>query len=284
MTGPVEAPETASADDSALPRPERRTFRTRMGPRLRGMLSGGTLLAVGILLVVWEISARVFDMPFLPTIFGVADRLVELLQDGAVRTDILTSLRNLAFGFGIAAVVGVTVGLLMGQIRIVRYALEPYVNAMLMAPQLVFAPILFIIFGLSSGAIITLIVLYATFIIVVNTMAGLHSVDRALTDMAVMYGATRFQVARRVALPAATPMIMAGIRLGMGRAVKGMINGEMFIAFVGLGARAITFGGRFDAEGVVAIVVIVVIISLIATGIVQLIDNRATAWCKDARA
>lgn len=246
---------------------------------VRSFFTGGSLLALAILIGGWEIAARVFDVSFLPSVGGVWTRLVELLGDEAVRADILASLRNLGVGFTISVILGVGVGLLMGQIRFVRYALEPYVNAMLMAPQLVFAPILFIIFGLSNSAIVTLIVLYSTFIIIVNTIAGLHGVDPALIDMARSYGASRPQVARRIALPAAMPLIFAGLRLGAGRAVKGMINGEMFIAFVGLGARVMTFGRRFDAEGVVAVVVIVALVALTVNALVQLVDRRVTHWC-----
>lgn len=284
MTATARPDRGSSPQVTPTPTSTRPGFTSRWQPRIKGVFTGGTLLAVVILAVVWEFCARVFDVPFLPSIVGVADRVVELIGDEEVRVDIYASLKNLALGFSIAAVLGVLIGVLMGQVRFVRAALEPYVNAMLMAPQLVFAPILFIIFGLSSGAIVTLIVMYSTFIIMVNTMAGLLTVDTALVDMARMYGGNRVQVARRVAVPAATPMIMAGIRLGMGRAVKGMINGEMFIAFVGLGSRVTTFGGRFDAEGVLAIVVIVCVVALATTTVVQWADSRLTGWCKPTRA
>jgi NitT/TauT family transport system permease protein len=242
------------------------------------VLTSGPVIAFAVLAAVWELGARTFDVSYLPSVGAVLGRTAEMLADGEVRSDIAASLRNLAWGFGIAAAIGLAVGLLMGQVRFARYALEPYVSAMLMAPQLVFAPVLFIVFGLSNAAIITLIVLYTTFIIIVNTMAGLHAVDRALVDMARAYGASRFQMVRRIQIPSAMPMIMAGLRLGIGRAVKGMINGEMFIAFVGLGARAVNLGGRFDAEGVVAIVLIVASVALVSSALVQAVDRRVTRW------
>jgi len=74
------------------------------------------------------------------------------------------------------------------------------------------------------------------------------------------------------------PLVFAGIRLGMGRAVKGMINGEMLIAFVGLGALAEKYGAQFDAAKVFAIAMVVLIIGLVNDAIVQTLENRLTRW------
>lgn len=82
----------------------------------------------------------------------------------------------------------------------------------------------------------------------------------------------------RVVLPAAAPMILAGVRLGVGRAVTGMINGEMFIAVVGLGHVVTEAGGRFDSAGVLAVLLVVIAVALTATALVQAVDRRVTRW------
>jgi NitT/TauT family transport system permease protein len=83
---------------------------------------------------------------------------------------------------------------------------------------------------------------------------------------------------RRIVLPAATPLIMAGVRLGVGRAVKGMLNGEMFIAIVGLG-RLVQDGSRgFDASLVLAVLIVIIIVAFIAVFITQAVDARLTRW------
>jgi NitT/TauT family transport system permease protein len=73
-------------------------------------------------------------------------------------------------------------------------------------------------------------------------------------------------------------MIFAGLRLGMGRAVKGTINGEMFITAVGLGAVVISAGRRFDAAAVLAVLLVIIIVALVAVKAIQLIDARMTNW------
>jgi NitT/TauT family transport system permease protein len=91
-------------------------------------------------------------------------------------------------------------------------------------------------------------------------------------------GATRWQIYRHIIVPAALPLIIAGLRLGMGRCVKGMINGEMFIAIVGLGRLDDSFEGAFDSSGILAIMLVVVATAIVATGLVQLLDRRLNAW------
>ena len=79
-------------------------------------------------------------------------------------------------------------------------------------------------------------------------------------------------------MPASLPLIFAGIRLGVGRAVKGMINGEMLIAFVGLGALAQRYGAQFDAAKVFAVAMVVLVIGLVSNSLVQILENRLTRW------
>ena len=96
--------------------------------------------------------------------------------------------------------------------------------------------------------------------------------------MARSFGANDRRIARRILIPSATPMLMAGLRLGMGRAVKGMINGEMFIAVVGLGRVVTQAGNRFDSASVLAVLIVIIIVALAAVKLVQLVDDRLTAW------
>jgi NitT/TauT family transport system permease protein len=113
---------------------------------------------------------------------------------------------------------------------------------------------------------------------VVNTAEAVRGTPRSLVEMARCYGARDRFVLRRVILPAATPLIMAGVRLGAGRAVKGMVNGEMFIAVVGLGGVIMTAGRNFDAETVLAVMTLVIVIAFCVVWLVERIDRRLTAW------
>jgi len=233
-------------------------------------------LALG--LIAWEIIGRVFKEPFFPPLSTVIARLADMVVDGDIIANLGNSLINLAWGYTAAGIFGITVGVLMGAYRKIEMALDMYVYALLTAPSLVFAPIFFALFGLGRPSILGVIFFYTAFIIIVNTSAAIRSVPIHLVEMARSYGATERQLVAKIILPAAMPLIMAGMRLGMARAVKGMITGEMFIAFVGLGAIVNEASERFDASTVLAVLIVIIAVALVATKSVELVDRRMTSW------
>lgn len=228
--------------------------------------------------VIWEVAGRVLQVSFLPPLSEVLSRLGEMVASGLIIAPLISSLINLAIGFGLSLVVGVGLGVLMGRYRKIDAAFGIYVYALLTAPALVFAPIFFSILGDGRGSIIAVVIMYSLFIMIINTADAIRGVHPALIEMGRSYGASESQILWRIILPAATPMIMAGVRLGAGRAVTGMINGEMFIAVVGLGAVVTEAGGRFDGASVLAILLVIIGVALAAVGLVQAVDNKLTSW------
>jgi NitT/TauT family transport system permease protein len=159
--------------------------------------------------------------------------------------------------------------------RRVNASLGIYVYTLLTAPSLVFAPIFFSILGAGQGSIIAVIFMYSAFIMIINTASAVENVNQSLVEMGRSYGASEWQIVTRIILPAAAPMIFAGIRLGMGRAVTGMINGERFIAVVGLGRLVTVAGKSFDGAAVLAILIVTITVAL---ALVQFVDRRNTSW------
>lgn len=228
--------------------------------------------------IVWELSARAIDISVFPTFSAVVGRLVELLGDASTISHLLSSLANLAIGFGISLALGLSVGLMMGISRTFDTAFGVYVKALLTAPGLVFAPIFFSILGLSRWTIVGVVVMYSTFIIMLNTAAAIKESPPSLIEMVRSFGGNRRDLVRRVLLPSSVPLIMAGVRLGAGRAVKGMINGEMFIAVVGLGGAIMTAGRNLDLTTVLAVLALVIIVAFVVLALVEWVDRRLTPW------
>jgi ABC-type nitrate/sulfonate/bicarbonate transport system permease component len=237
-----------------------------------------TVLALASGIIAWELVARAWNVVFFPPFSAVVERLIQLTLDGKIIESLLGSLTNLIVGFAISVVFGVGIGMLMGAYRKVEMALDVYVYALLTAPSLVFAPVFFAIFGLGRTSILGVVIMYSLFIIIINTVAAIRTVPAGLVEMGRSYCATDRQLFMKIILPAALPMIFAGLRLGMGRAVKGTINGEMFITAVGLGAVVISAGRRFDAAAVLAVLLVIIIVALVAVKAIQVIDARMTAW------
>jgi len=233
-------------------------------------LAGGAL--------VWEALGWGLRLQWLPPFSKVMEALLQFLHSGVILANLGSSLQALLLGFSLSLVLGLIVGALMGRYRYVEKALDVYVHALFVCPSIVFAPIFFAVFGLSDASRIAIIVVYAMFVMVINTSTAIRTVDPSLVEMARSFGCRERQIFVRILLPASLPLVFAGIRLGMGRAVKGMINGEMLIAFVGLGALAQRYGAQFDAAKVFAIAMAVLIIGLLCNALVQILDNRLTRW------
>ena len=236
------------------------------------------LLALLVGVAAWELAGRTLRYSFLPPFSAVLRAALDLIASGQILGYLAASLVSLVIGYGLAVLSGVMLGLLMGRYRVVEYVVEPYVNTFLSAPKLVFIPILYSLFGSGRGTQVAVVFLSAFFVIVINTMHGLRNVDGSLVEMACAFGASERQLFWKVLLPGALPLTMAGLRLGVGRAVKGMIRGEMFITLFGLGALLRKYGGRFDSERVFAILLVVIGVALICTSAVRTVERRITAW------
>jgi NitT/TauT family transport system permease protein len=252
----------------------------RLPSGLRPPMRDGWIELAALLggVVLWEILGWALAMPWLPPFSRVVEALNQFVQSGVILGNVATSLKGLAIGFGVSVIAGLFIGAMMGRYRRVEKALDLYVNALLISPAMIFAPIFFAIFGLSDAVRIAVIIMYSVFVIIMNTATAIRTVDPALLEMASSFGATERQIFLRILLPASLPLVFAGIRLGMGRAVKGMINGEMLIAMVGLGALAQRYGSQFEASKVFAIALVVLIIALASNWVVQIVENRLTRW------
>ena len=236
------------------------------------------LIAIAAGVVVWEVAARALRYSFFPPFSKILSAGFDLVASGQILGYLAASLGSLAIGYGLAALSGVLLGLLMGRYRWAEFIFDPFIAAFLAAPKIVFVPVLYALFGVGRGAQVSIVFLGAFFIIVINTMDGIRAVDPSHVEMARAFGASEPQLFWKVLLPGALPLTMAGLRLGVGRGVKGMIKGEMFIAVFGLGALLRKYGSRFDSEKVFAVLFIVIGVALVCSFVVQTVERRVTAW------
>lgn len=239
-----------------------------------------TLLSLLGGILIWEIAGQLVHFAFLPPFSQVLTATWRMLLSGEILSNLGSSLAALAVGYGLAVIIGIPVGVLMGRYRTVEYLVDPYINALLATPSLLYVPLFFGIFGISRVTEIAVVFIYAVLIIIVMCRTGVRQVDATLPEMARTFGASDQQIFTRVLIPAALPMIMAGLRLGMGRAVRGMINGEMLIVLVGLGALLRQYGSRFDAASVFGILLVIVTVAVVCTSAIQWLERRVTRWAE----
>ena len=243
-------------------------------------MKAGTLRVLSLITVglVWEAVGRTQNPHLLPPLSRVLTTWIELLLSGQLFQALGVSLQALVLGFLLSVLFGVPLGLLMGRYRRLESFLNIYMTALLTVPMISFIPFLVIAFGLGLHSRVWIVFLFAFVIIVINTTAGVRNVDPTFMEMARSFGAREGELFVKVVLPAALPMVMAGIRLGMGRAVLGMVTSEMILAVVGFGAMLMTFGASFNSPALFATLLTIILLSVALLALVQYVDRRLSPW------
>ncbi len=255
-----------------------RTF-TRPLPRASVppvLVQAASLVAGGL---VWElVFGHVLDIRFIPPLSEVWARFLEIWANGVLPKAVAESVLALLIGYSISALFGVALGAAMVASERVNQMLSVYVNAMIVSPGIVLGPIFFLLFGLSPMTLIAIIIVFSFPFIVLNTTVAISQVPRDIREMALVMGANRRQVFWLVTLRSAMPLLIAGLRIGMGRAIKGMFVGQLVVTVVGLGYLGLLYQGAFDAAGALAVGFTVVVIAIVAIGVIQLLDRRVNWW------
>ncbi len=244
------------------------------------------ILVAVFLILCWEAVGRTGHFAILPPLSGIMQAWWNIVFTGragvgtigTLPENLLLSGQALFAGGGLALLSGVLLGTLMARYRKVEYLFDFYINAFMSAPTAAFIPIIVVLFGLGFTARAVVIFLYSFFVVCVNTFTGVRHVDRSLVEMARSFGATERQLFWKIMIPAALPLIMAGVRLGIGRAVKGVINAEALFAIVGLGGMVILYGNSFDMEKLYAVIFTIVALAYVLMKCVHLMERRLTRW------
>ena len=198
--------------------------------------------------ILWEIVGQLNVTLLLPPLSGVLVKMVEIVPTKTFMLALWTTAQAFVIGNTIAILVGVPLGILMGRSVIADRIFLPWVNLFLSAPLTALVPVIMVLFGLGQTTIILTVVLFAVWIIVLDSRAGVRSISPSLVEMAKSFGATSWQSFREIYVWAALPEILAGIRLGVIRAVKGVIIGQLLVSIVGFGALFKLYGSRFLME------------------------------------
>lgn len=254
-----------------------------LGLRLRNVqpnrrLEG--LLAVLAGLILWELYARGQPDFFFPGLERIFLTLLSEFQGGTLLTAFANSMSTLALGFTLAVIVGIPIGLAMGMYDRVGSLLNPYVNGLYVAPISAMVPLIILLGGATFESRVAVVMLFAVFEIIVDTYEGTRTVPNRLLDVVKSFGANSWFTFRHVVIPHDLPYIFTGIRLGLGRGLKGMILAELLIEFANLGAIIRLYQTRFDTSGVIAIVLLLMVLGVVFVFALQRVEYRMMPWHK----
>ena len=209
------------------------------GHRLPGMSS---LLIWGLL---WEIVGRLDLTFFVPPLSEVLATLFEVIGTPAFQKALAETAYAFCAGVFFAIAIGIPVGILMGKNRLLDELLLPWINVFLSAPLTALVPVLMVLFGFGMKSIIITTTLFGIWIIILNARAGVKQINRSLVEMARSFGASPWDAFTKVYFWAALPEILGGVRIGVIRAVKGVIIGQLLISIVGFGALFELYSANF---------------------------------------
>jgi len=228
------------------------------------------LCSVFFLFAAWELVLT-YIFPVNPFFFTkpslIATAFKEQIQGAKLWHDLAVSSQAFLWGFSLAVIVGIPVGLVMGWRKRVEYSLDPLLTALYASPLVALAPLLIIVFGVGVLGKAALVFLLSVFPFIFNAFAGVKSTDSLLIIVIRSYGATEKDLYLKVILPSTTPYIIAGARIAIGRGLVGIIVGEFYAASEGIGF-AITQAG--DTYRLPDMFVGIIILSLIAVGLTEL--------------
>lgn len=238
------------------------------------------IVAAALLLAVWQCSVILTATKVFPSPLSVERGFAELLHKHVLWADIGDSLRRVALGFGLAAIVGVPLGLTLGWYPALNQVVNPVVQILRPISPIAWIPVAIILFGVGDKAAVFLIFLSAFFPILVSCVAGVANVPTIFRRAARNFGLSSTQILTRVVFPAALPQVLIGLRLALGVAWLVVVAAEMIAVDSGLGYLVIdsrNSGKRYDLV-VAAMLVIGVIGLTLDLGFRRLEKIRSVRW------
>jgi NitT/TauT family transport system permease protein len=238
------------------------------------------MAVIAVLLAAWWLIVVETHSVIFPTPWQVVTGTVELIKDGTLFTHIGASLMRVGVGFSLAVLVAVPLGLWLGWVKGAFSTLNPLFQILRPISPIAWIPIAILWFGVGNASPIYLIFISSVFPMVVQTTAGVHTIERRYLRAAQNFGVSRYTLFRQVVIPAVLPQIIVGMRIGLGVAWLVVVAAEMIALRSGLGYLIIdsrNAGNRYDL--VIAGMIIIGLIGLLLDGVMRLLEGlKSVRW------
>ena len=265
------------ADDP--PRSARQRARNQAGSR-RLLIRVLPWLSFVVVLLIWEICARagVIDEVFFSSPSDVWNAGVAAVQTADFWNDTRISLEEFVIGYVAAVVVAVPFGLAAGYSRRFQFFVDPWLNALNSTPRIALLPLVVLWFGLGTMSKIAIVFIGVFVSVAVNTLGGVTTVDRTLADVATTYGASGMRRLTSVILPGILPFALVGMRLGVGRAVSGVMVAEFFTSQAGLGNFIFRAGQTMQTGKLLFGALFITVLALLGFRGLAALERRFSKW------
>ncbi len=238
-------------------------------------------LAVGVFLLVWELTGNVFQ--WINPMFMSAPSLIfkagfEMFRSGEIYNDLYVSGIEFLGGYFLAAAVAIPFGIILGWYKRASYVFDPFINAMNATPRVALLPLVIIWLGIGILSKVGIIFLGAVFSILINTRDGVKTTPVNLLNAARSFGASEWMIFKTVVLPSTVPFILTGLRLAVGRALVGVLVGELYAATAGIGFMITVAGATFQTDKVFVGVLIFALSGMIGMELLTKVERRFDKW------
>jgi ABC-type nitrate/sulfonate/bicarbonate transport system permease component len=273
----VRVARTRVSDDVAARSKAAGAARRRRDKALEWSVRIASLLVV---LGIWQVLGMRANRALFAPPTAVIGAGVEMITSGELWRYLSGSLQVLLLGFAISLAIGIPLGVAIARSRVVRFALDWYVDAFNSTPNVALVPLMTLIFGFDITAKVIVVVFSSVFAIIVNTDQGVRNVDRRLLEVAHAFRSSERQLWGDVVIPSAFPYIAAGLRLAVGRALVGMVVAEFFTSITGIGYLIVRYNNSFQPDHLLVPIVIVMALGIVLTTITRFIEQRIAPWSK----
>jgi NitT/TauT family transport system permease protein len=251
-------------------------------PLRRDILRGCISIFAGLLL--WELLARVLleNELLIPPPSSVLRSFWRLAVSGQLNKHFAATLIEFTYGFATATVVGIIVGYLMGMHRWFDEIMDPWIAALYSIPIITVVPLIIIWFGIGMLSKVIVVFKITAVAIILNTAAGIKHLDPIWLELAKSLRLSRWETTYKIRFPGALPYIITGMRLGVGRALLGVIVAELMAANAGLGYLLRDSSETWDSPKLFVTVTLLAVIGLVSFNLIKRLEQKIAPWRQSA--
>lgn len=237
------------------------------------------VLFAGVVLGTWQITGLVSNPILWPPFHAVALAFVDIALDGSLIAALSESLVLLVLGLSASWATGLVLGVLIGRVKVLERMVLPFLGALYATPIIALIPLLLVWFGFGLQGRVVIVWSIAFFPMLVNVYAGVRDTPEEYLDVARSFNVTsEFGLLRTVVLPSAVPMIMAGIRLSIGRGIVGMAVAEVYLRLGGIGELISDYGSVFRTDYVLASIISLPLLGIALTHLAKRVEAHFESW------
>jgi ABC-type nitrate/sulfonate/bicarbonate transport system permease component len=244
---------------------------------------GLQLAGIAITLAVWEVAGRSMGEALLAAPSVVLREYASLLREGVMLGELIGSLRQMLVGFGLACLVGMPLGILMGRSRVADVLLHPWVSMLVVLSVAALVPLFLLLFGSGFEFRAAIVFMASVWYIVLTTYHGARGVEPRYLEVARSFGAARGHVFWKVLMPALYPYLITGARIGLVHAIRAMVVAEMYV-IVGYGGLIHKTGLDVSTAKLLGLLLTLMLVSIGSTWLLRRAGDRLAPWYRQRTA